>query len=617
MSGPFLSIGRLERRLSTGNTEGLKWLRTLDYLLGDPDSVESAFEDHIVEKYDAAAVELFIGDERLLVERRWKEAGSKTKVFVDGAEMTVRGVQHLLLEKLGIPLLHFPRGNPMSGQTWPELSWRMLLRHIYRQQRFWGGLADQQPEGEQHACLLQFLGLAEHIFTDTYGLLIQHRLDVERLKARREQYSLTLNALGPEVLSDPDLQVAVTFGSVQQAETRLNAELEEIRQRRNAVIAEGRDRALPAASMGRIGDLGRERASLIIAREETSRRETATAERLEDMARYRRELADEIERLARAAAAGAVLADLKITHCPACDQPLAPSPEADAHCHLCHRPLPDEPLLEGLGATRLKFETDRLQGEMKEADSLLDVLQRETRRLRAERIAADERLRMVENELIPARDAVSALVREEVSAIDMAMGELNERQRQVSRLKGALELGHQMTAQIEALESEIEPLQRAVDEAVRAADFGHAEEQLGEGINTYLNAIRRLNPQAWRHSQVDVNLSRSGFSIKVGTRRWSAALGGTDTLYFLMAYHFGLLALSEKGQCHYPGLSIIDLPGDFLGESVEDKENFIVQPFIDLLATRPFQGAQVIIAGASFLGLEGPHRVPLHEIFVG
>lgn len=57
--------------------------------------------------------------------------------------------------------------------------------------------------------------------------------------------------------------------------------------------------------------------------------------------------------------------------------------------------------------------------------------------------------------------------------------------------------------------------------------------------------------------------------------------------------------------CHYPGLTIVDVPGDFLGEAISDKENFIVQPFIDLLATEAFDGAQLIITGASFEGLQG------------
>ena len=67
-----------------------------------------------------------------------------------------------------------------------ESHFRMLLRHIYRQQRFWGGIADQQHEGEQHACLLQFLGLAERLFTEQFGQLIKLKKEVDQLKVRRD-----------------------------------------------------------------------------------------------------------------------------------------------------------------------------------------------------------------------------------------------------------------------------------------------------------------------------------------------------------------------------------------------------------------------------------------------
>jgi hypothetical protein len=634
MSGAFLSVGRLERRLWTGNVESIgfrpgvnllvgppntgktKWLQTLDHLLGDPASFEASFEEHLVEKYDAASAELLIGDERLLVQRRWKEAGAKTKLFVNDDEMTARDFQQLLMTKLGIPLLHFPKGNPLSGQTWPELSFRMLLRHVYRQQRFWSGLADLQPEGEQHACLLQFLGLAERIFTEAFGELVELKLEVERLKARREQYSLTLHELARDVLSDPDLQVSVTFGTVHFAEERLAADLDILRGRRQTVISGARDRAVPIEFRGRVEELSQQRAALIVGREEASRRAKATHERQEEMQRYRNDLQEELERLARAKDAGTVLADLRITHCPACDQTVAAKPMDPAHCHLCHQALPDEPMMDELGAARLGFEQERLDGEIKEADELLKLLGREAENLVAEHAVAEQRLRMIENELAPARQAVSALVLEELSTIDMAMGELSERQRQVTRLKGALELGSKLTVQIEELERRIAPLQDRMNEAVRAADFGKAEEQLGDGMNEYLSAIHHLKPQYWRHSSVNANFSRSSFSLKVGAKRWNAGLGGTDTLYFLMAYHYGLLALSDKAGCHYPGISIIDLPGDFLGESVEDKENFIVQPFIELLARETFAGAQVIITGASFQGLEGAHREVLREVYV-
>ncbi len=170
MSQSLLSIGQLQRRLTAGGEESLhfergvnllvgppntgktRWLQTLDYLFGDPgdNPFEGAEDAGLADKYEAAAAELLVGEERLWIERRWRERGAKTKVFVDDVGMSAKEFQHLLMERLEIPLVSFPKGNPMSGQTWPELSFRTLLRHVHRQQRFWSGIADQQPDREQH-----------------------------------------------------------------------------------------------------------------------------------------------------------------------------------------------------------------------------------------------------------------------------------------------------------------------------------------------------------------------------------------------------------------------------------------------------------------------------------
>jgi hypothetical protein len=634
MSRAHLSIGKVTRRLSNGEIESLtfqpgvnlligppntgktKWLQMLDFLLGDSSTFESTFDEQVFGNYESINAEIVIGDNTFLVERRWKESGNRTKVFVNNEGMPARDFQHFLLDKLSIPLLHFPRGNPFSGQTWPELSFRMLLRHIYRQQRFWGGLADQQIEAEQHACLLQFLGLAEHIYTDDYGKLVTMKLAIERLKARRDQYSATLDELAGNVLTADGLESTVNTESVKKAEQKINAELLQLQNNRNVVIANGRDITFVDNSRGRIEALSEKRAILIIDREEVFRQVKATNERLDEMRRYRSDLNDELGRLARAEDASTMFADLKITHCPACDQIVVPQPIDEEHCHLCHQGLPSEPIVEGLGAMRLRFENDRLTGELKEADTLLDVLEREAKRLIDEQSKIHEQLKMVENELAPARQAISALVNEELSAIDMATGELNERQRQVNRLKGALELGEKLAGQIHEIEGDITPLQNEVDAMMEAIDFDSAEEILADGMTNYLDALNQLKQNVWRHKATDIHISRSGFNVKVGTKRWNTALGGTDTLYFLMSYHFGLLSLSGLTNSHYPGLSIIDLPGDFLGESIEDKENFIVQPFIDLLEKESFSGAQVIITGASFKGLTGVHRLNLNKVYI-
>ena len=62
MTRPYLSIGRVERRLWTGNTEAIafetgvnlligkpntgktQWLKIIDFLLGDPDAFENRFD---------------------------------------------------------------------------------------------------------------------------------------------------------------------------------------------------------------------------------------------------------------------------------------------------------------------------------------------------------------------------------------------------------------------------------------------------------------------------------------------------------------------------------------------------------------------------------------------
>ena len=637
MSRPFLSVQNIARQLATGKAEDLafepgvnllvgrpntgktRWLQTLDYLLVDSgeNPFEGAQEAGLADKYVAASAKLLIGEECIRVERRWREARAKTKVFVGAEGMSAAEFQQWLMTRLGIPLLNFPKGNPLSGQTWPELSFRMLLRHIHRQQRFWGDLADKQPEGEQHACLLQFLGLAEHVFTESYGELVRLKLEAERLKARREQFADTLEQLAGELVSEPGLTVGVNGATVQAAGERLAKSIDELQEQRAAVLTGARDKTVPAAQRDRIGDLSRQRAEVLVRLEELRVKAKATEERQHELRRYRADLGEELERMSRADDAGAVLADLKITHCPACDQPVSqPDDASQTHCFLCNQILPDEPLIAELGSARLKFERDRLGGESKEADELLAVLEREQKGLEREIELAEERRRSLENELAPSREAVSALAQAEVSAIDRALGEISERQRQLGRLSAALETGNVLTKRIREIEEQIAPLQQEVDEAARKIDFEASASALEAGMNAYLDAINLIRPRVWRHSPVDIRLSRSDFAMRVGRRRWQDALGGTDTLYFLMAYHYGLLTLSSNEQMHYPGLSIIDVPGELSGEAIEDKENFIVQPFIELLKRPDYEGAQLIITGASFAGLEGVNRRTLTHVYV-
>jgi hypothetical protein len=600
------------------NTGKTKWLQLLDYLFGDPGNqpFEGAEETGLAEKYISAGANVEIGDEAFRIERRWTEPGAKTKVFVDDKGLSTSEFQDWLLKTLQIPVLHFPRGNPMSGQTWPELSFRMLLRHIYRQQRFWGDLADKQPEPEQLACILQFLGVAEMLYTEDYGLLITKRMEVERLKSRRDQYHETLGDVARDVIAQPGLSVSLTLAGVQKAKRHETETIEQLRKTRIEILEKARDTALPTLERSRISRLTQRRAEVIDDLEVARKRADASALRLSELKIYQEDLAEELGRIDRATDAGFVLADLKITHCPACDQTVSPNDTDIAHCFLCHQSVQPEPLLEELGAVRLQFEKDRLSGELEETRDLLEVLQKEIASISNEMKRSEEELQKIEGELIPARTSIGGLVQSEVSAIDMALGQAGERVRQVDRILDALDLGRTLTEKILVIETEIGPLQDRVAALTDAIDFRAAASQLEDGMNDYLNAINDLRPGSWKHSAIAVTISRSKFDIRVGARRWPSALGGTDTLYFLMAYQYGLLTLSNKDGDHYCGLSIIDVPGEFSGEAIEDKENFIIQPFIDLVRQPQFLGTQVIVTGASFKGLADVHRITLTNVYI-
>jgi hypothetical protein len=635
MSAPFLSIRDLERRLTTGNVETLsfetgvnvfvgrpntgktKWLQTLDYLLGDPGAnpYELIDAEGLSEKYEAAAATICIGDEKFRIERRWREAGSKGKVFVGDEGMAAKEFQHWLMEKLGIPLVNFPKGNPMSGQTWPELSFRTLLRHIFRQQRFWGGLVDQQTENEQHASLLLFLGLAERIYSEDYGKLVDLKLKSMQLRARREQYSETLNDLAVDLLDAEDVTLGVNEATIKAALRRLRDRVNFLQAHRLEVLTAASNASLPISDRSRITELGHLRAAALEKVTTARQKRQAAEDRLAEVRTYRRDLAIEIERMGRVADASELLADLKVTHCPACDQGITPYLKL-GHCFVCHQHLPDEPEIAGLGTVRLQFEQDRLSGELLEADELISILERDVEKQIDASRKADDELRGIEVELAPARRAVAAVAQADVSAIDVALGQAAERQRQIDRVAAALELGKNLTEQIQVLEDEIRPLQETVDEANRSIDFNAAAQKLENGMNAYLSALNIQRPDTWKHSAVEIDISRSNTTFRVGRKRWQGALGGTDSLYFLMAYQYGLLSLSPLAGSHYPGFAIIDVPGEFSGEAIEDKENFIVQPFIDLLADEPFEGAQLIITGASFTGLTGVHVQSQTHVYV-
>src|SRR5437879_12780504 len=104
--------------------------------------------------------------------------------------------------------------------------------------------------------------------------------------------------------------------------------------------------------------------------------------------------------------------------------------------------------------------------------------------------------------------------------------------------------------------------------------------------------------------------------IPVVHRPESSHLCVTLSLYFLISYHYSLMNLVPQDGCHFPGFVALDFQAELEdGSSVANKENFVLEPFIELLVGERFSACQVIAAGAAFENLAGAHRIEFTKIW--
>jgi hypothetical protein len=149
-------------------------------------------------------------------------------------------------------------------------------------------------------------------------------------------------------------------------------------------------------------------------------------------------------------------------------------------------------------------------------------------------------------------------------------------------------------------------------------DFESLSDHLRDGFMTYLNSITSLNPNSWLGAAISVRVSERSFRFKVSESNWKTKLGATQRLYFLFAYHYALMDLLRFEGSRFPGLLMLDFPAKVEdGTTIADKENFILEPFVELLRRAEMDGCQVIAAGRSFKDLENVHRVDFTKVWKG
>lgn len=602
------------------NSGKTAWMAMLDFVLGDPGTADDGFlrkEDAVGRKlaqlYSSLTAVIEIDSVSYVLERKWKELNLVRKTIVDGVPMSTAEFSLFILEKLQIPTSRFIKGNPYSEGSVLDISFRMLLRHIYRQERFWSDLADSQFPHEQHAVLTQFLGLADKILSPTDETLIAKKKELNAVEVKRSQFQATLDQIVRSLNYDggQNLVYATDNGAADRMK-ELEKKSADLLQQRNEVIRSAAAGLLPGQDVNRSieVDLSEKRAVAVTSLEQLEVDREKHDQRIRKYESILNSATLELERLSRVKAVGGVFADLKVTHCPACDQPVMDVEEDPDICFLCHRHLPTA--TPGAEDSRLEFELQQLQTEQAELNEVLSKMRAGKDELTTRHHALRNEMGRIDRELAPIKEKLAGLVDARLSVIDQQRGRLMEQTETFRRIAESLKFKEKLDKVITTLTNQIADLEKDVARRGKA-NFEQAADDLEAGMADYINAISKDRRARWNLTgRINLNIDERGFDFNIGRAKWSS-IGGTTKLYFLFAYHYGLLSLTGKKDYHYPGLLIMDFPatlpdGDFLKRA----ENYLVQPFIDLCQNSEIP-LQVIMAGQSFEGLENCNVIELSK----
>lgn len=257
----------------------------------------------------------------------------------------------------------------------------------------------------------------------------------------------------------------------------------------------------------------------------------------------------------------------------------------------------------------------QLREETRESEQLQNDLQHRVGELRRRLRISSDLLADVEADIERVRQPASTAFSERVSQLDVEMGRLEERRKQWRRVEDVLNRREIISKQIGEVENRIAALDSRVEAKSAGVDLAAASEALVDGMNDYLRLLNGFRANAWTQEAIALSLRERQFRFTVGGEPWDSRLGGTLTLYFLLAYQFGLLKLAKSASFNYPGLTVLDMPAELPDIEVSDLENFAIEPFARLLEGKHMVDCQVIVAGSSFQDLSGARKIELTHVF--
>lgn len=592
------------------NTGKTFWLQLLDFLLGDRGTPEDAFsnDETLLEKYTAVNAVIEINNSAHFIERNWNDKGKKTKIKFDEEYLSPDEFSNKILELLKIDLLHIPKGNPYVN-TWPQLSFRMMFRHIYRQERFWSDISDKQPKYERDAVIAQFLGYANKIYSNEENDVVEKNKKLIKLQAQREQFNETLDIITREMTSKLEGYSTqfITTNILNDIIISLQLEIQRNLELREEIVEQFRqkenDNKLGFENERLITE---KRIYLFELKEEILKQKNDLLNRVSDFTELSFTIKAEISKLSRSQVS-AIISSFPISHCPSCNQSIKTKISTN-ECFVCHQHI-EEPRNQ---FDTVNFEKQNLISEEKELIELIEISKNELKEYEDQIQSIDEQISTISNEIKPLRNKSSIFTHPEISQIDSNRGRIEERIVNFKRLRNSLDVRDDIIKKIDTLIADIAQIDKDLELKKEVVDYGKISIIFEDAMMHYLNKITKGHTDRWNGERISISLNENTVLFYVGTKQWTS-LSATYKAYFLLAYHYGLLALSNKTEFNYPGLLILDFPFSFEDTNITEYGH-LIEPFQNLCEDEK-SNLQVIVTGKRFSSLDTANHIKLTKVW--
>lgn len=529
------------------NSGKTTYLRVIDYCLGGDDSAAAALGADVAARYNVYWIDLELAGTPHQIERRPNEYGYAGKIFVDGAEILQSEFSEWILLRLGWPAVRIPKArDPRNATSTVPLTFRTLLRHLYRREDSWSDFAYREEEFHRRAVLRFFLGALDAEGDLGEFAAAQAERSVSDLRARLE-----------DAVRDADETLrgmSRTLGVDVQAWDQLTAALDDLTDRIR-VRSEERQRITDdvTAAQEYQGALGEEYASLSRSVTELRRTESGLESTLRTFQDGAGLVRGEIERLERARNAIGLFEDIPVRQCPACGQDVSARDAVEGHCFLCSQPVTDD-----LRKRRIEIEQRALAEEVAEIEEQIAKTSEELQRVRDDREVRETRRLAVGAQI---EDERAALLAPHVVRLEQLSGEIASLQQSQAALRGLSVLQQRVSqrrAALVAAEGELARIERLnVERADNLERVAARCAAFSADMTEYLAGLRE---DPWQFGEIFLRPEDMAFFV--GGAPWRERLGGESKVVFLLAYHFAILRLSGRPDSGVrpPGLAIFDNP---------------------------------------------------------